>query len=327
MPSIPCRRAQRRVAGACCAVLVALMPAVAGATEPPDRAALEQQLQAARAQLDRSAREVAELSRQLYGGGTGDFARFMHGGPRGSMLGINIGGGAPREEGVEVMGVSPGGPAEGAGLRVGDVVVAVNGQALRRTGERPASLQLVEYLRAIAPGTAVKVEYLRDGKRHTASVTTATAEPPVMRVLRERMAGPLGDHPPLLPGFEGMLGPRRPFGGLELVPMTSKLGAYFGTDRGLLVVRAPQGEGLPLEEGDVLQTIGGRTPETPGHAFRILQSYQPGEKVKLGVLRQRKSLVLEATVPAAASDGEGPRPVRPPPPPPAPRPPAGDGPA
>jgi len=66
----------------------------------------------------------------------------------------------------------------------------------------------------------------------------------------------------------------------------------------------------------VLKTIGGRMPENPGHAFRILRSYQPGEKVKLGVLRQRKSLVLEATIPAAAALGgeEGRRPPAPPPP-------------
>jgi S1-C subfamily serine protease len=104
-----------------------------------------------------------------------------------------------------------------------------------------------------------------------------------------------------MPGFEGMHGPQRAFRSLELVPVTPKLGAYFGTDHGLLVVRVPEGKGLPLEEGDVLQTIDGRTPDSPGHAFRILQSYQPGEKVKLGVLRQRKQRVLDATIPAAAA--------------------------
>jgi S1-C subfamily serine protease len=68
----------------------------------------------------------------------------------------------------------------------------------------------------------------------------------------------------------------------------------------------------------VLQTIDGRTPENPGHAFRILRSYQPGEKVKLGVLRQRKSLTLEATLPAPDSLGEGAPHRRPPMPPPSP---------
>ncbi len=112
---------------------------------------------------------------------------------------------------------------------------------------------------------------------------------------------------------------------LELVALTPKLGQYFGTERGLLVVRAAD---APLEEGDVLLTIDGRTPENPAHAFRILRSYQPGEKVKLGVLRQRKALTLEATLPVPEAGLEAqpyrrqsmpPPPVPPPPvPPPAP---------
>jgi S1-C subfamily serine protease len=304
--------------------LALVAPAVSSGADAADRAALEKQLQAAREQLDRSAREVAELSRQLYGGAEGEVMRFVQGRPPGSMLGINVGGGASRDEGVEVVGVSPGGPAEHAGLKAGDVLMAVDGQALKRSGDRGPSAQLIEFMRGVEPGRAVKVDYLRDGQRRNASVTAAPADPPMMRVLRERLAGPLAEGL-AMPGLEGLLGPERSFRSLELVPLTPKLGQYFGTDRGLLVVRAANAPGLPLEEGDVLQTIDGRTPEGPGHAFRILRSYQPGEKVKLGVLRQRKALTLEATLPAAnASRENGERrhpPARPAPPAP-PQPPA-----
>ena len=308
------------IAGACCAAMFAFAPVAgfAADSDVADRAALEKELNEARAELDEAAREVAEISRQLYGGETGDAMRFVHGGPRGSMLGVNIGGGAARDEGVEVVGVSPAGPAERAGLKAGDVLVAVDGQALKRSGERTASMQLVEFMRGVEPGRAVTVEYLRDGKKHTATVNTAPAEPPIVRVIRERIAGPMGEGMPMgLPGFERMLGPDRAFRSLELVPVTPRLGAYFGTDQGLLVVRVAEGKGLPLEEGDVLQTIDGRTPDSPGHAFRILHSYQPGEKVKLGVLRQRKQLLLDATIPAADAASNGaPRPRQGPPPPP-----------
>jgi len=317
------------IAGACCVALFALAPLAgfAADTDVASRAELEKELKEARAELDKAAREVAEISRQLYGGETGDAMRFVHGGPRGSMLGVNIGGGATRDEGVEVVGVSPGGPAEQAGLKAGDVLVAIDGQSLKRSGERTASMQLVEFMRGVDPGRAVKVEYLRDGKKHAATVPTAPAEPPVVRVIRERIAGPMGEGMPMaFPGFEHMFGPNRAFGPLELVPVTPKLGAYFGTDKGLLVVRVAEGKGLPLEEGDVLQTIDGRTPDSPGHAFRILHSYQPGEKVKLGVLRQRKTLVLEATIPAADAARNGaPRLRQGPPPPPPPARPAAPG--
>ena len=318
-------RAPLLAAGACSVALLTLAPAVSLATEAGERAELEKELAEARAELDEAAREVAELSRELYGGESGDVMRFVHGGPQGSMLGINIGGGSARDEGVEVMGVSPGGPAEQAGIKTGDVLVAVDGKPLRRNGERTASTQLVELMRGVQPGSVVKVEYLRQGKRRTASVTTAPAEPPIARVIRERLVGPHWEGLPgmmlELDGLDGLVRPWRAFGSLELVPVTPKLGAYFGTDRGLLVVRAPAGKGLPLEDGDVLQTIDGRAPESPGHAFRILGSYQPGEKVKLGVLRQRKSLVLEATMPQPEAGPHGgvlrkapPAPVTPTPP-------------
>jgi len=322
------------LAGACCAALLAIAPHGGWAADTTDRAELEKELAEARAELDKAAREVAEISRQLYGGESGDVMHFVHGGPRGSMLGVNIGGGAPRDDGVEVVGVSPGGPAEQAGIKAGDVLVAVDGQALKRSGDRSASQQLVEFMRGVGTGRAVKVDYLRDGKKLTATVTTAPAEPPIVRVLRERMIGPMGEGMPLpSPDFEGAFGPERAFPALELVPVTSKLRADFGTDKGLLVVRAPAGKGLSLEEGDVLQTIDGRTPESPGHAFRILRSYQPGEKVKLGVLRHRKPLVLEATIPTPDPAQRRTQqrilrvPATPPPPAPAPRPaPGGDGP-
>jgi len=322
------------LAGACGAALLAIVPNAGFAADSVDRAALERELAEARAELDKAAREIAEISRKLYGDASGDVMRFVHGGPRGSMLGVNIGGGAPREEGGDVAGVRPAGPAEQAGIRAGDVLVAVDGQVLKRSGERSASRQLVEFMRGVEPGRVVKVDYLRDGKKRTATVTTAPAEPPIVRVLRERLIGPMGEGMPMpAPAFDSVFGPERAFPSLELVPVTPKLGAYFGTDKGLLVVRAPAGKGLPLEEGDVLQTIDGRAPESPGHAFRILHSYQPGEKVKLGVLRQRKLLVLEATIPATEPGQRRTEkrilmmPATPPPPAPVPRPapaPSGD---
>jgi S1-C subfamily serine protease len=130
----------------------------------------------------------------------------------------------------------------------------------------------------------------------------------------------------LPPDFEQFLGgPGRGFRDLELVPVTPKLGQYFGTDKGLLVVRAPAEAGAKLEEGDVILAIGGRTPENPRHAFRILGSYQPGETVKVEVLRQRKRMAVDLKVPERPAEGPmlapPPRAPEPPaaPPPPQPR--------
>ena len=42
------------------------------------------------------------------------------------------------------------------------------------------------------------------------------------------------------------------FGRAGLVALTPKLSQYFGIDKGLLVLRAPEDAGLQLEDGDVL---------------------------------------------------------------------------
>jgi len=263
--------------------------------------------------LDDAARDVADLTRQLNGGEEDDVIRFVRGGPRGAMLGVNIGDEQKRDDGVELRGVSPAGPAEAAGLRKGDVLVAIDGKPLRRSGDAAPSRQLVDYLRGVKPGQVVKLDYLRDGKRQVASVTTGEAEPPMARIMREHLPGGIP------PTFEAFLGHRRAFGSLELVQITPKLGQYFGTDKGLLVVRAPSTSGAKLEEGDVILAIDGRTPENPRHAFRILGSYEPQEKVKIDVLRQRKRTTLEVQVPDMPMEGDtlrgfGPMPVPPAPP-------------
>ena len=43
--------------------------------------------------------------------------------------------------------------------------------------------------------------------------------------------------------------------------------------------------------------IDGRTPSSASHALRILSSYQAGEKLKLNILRAKKRMSFEVTVP------------------------------
>jgi predicted metalloprotease with PDZ domain len=301
MQSARTRTFAHRALGALLASTIALAapPPVVAAAESQDKAQLQKQLDAARGRLDDAARDVADLSRQLYGDDLEGMPMPPPGGPpRGALLGINIGGGPDLAEGVEVMGVSPSGPAAAAGLKTGDVIVAVDGKSLRKSAGRPASRELVEQMRSTPPGQQVRVDYLRDGKKLSTTVTTVAAEPPMARMLREHM--PMLEGLRIPPDLGDMLqAGGRGFRALELVPVTPKLGQYFGADKGLLVVRAPPAApGVAgLEEGDVILAIGGRTPENPRHAFRILESYQPGEKVRIEVLRQRKRLALDVQMP------------------------------
>jgi hypothetical protein len=69
---------------------------------------------------------------------------------------------------------------------------------------------------------------------------------------------------------------------------------------------------LKLQDGDVIESIDGREPENSSHATRILRSYQPGEKIRLKIMRQKKPMDLEGTLPERRRIGRGPE-DRPPP--------------
>ena len=266
-------------------------------TDAKTQAALERRLADARKRLDDAAREVANLSISLsddvvpY---TRTFGRVMGGPPR-AVLGINLG---PNDDvkggGVEVVSVSPGGAAERAGLKAGDVLTEINGKTLKSSDNESAREQLLGEMRKVKPGDTVALSYRRDNKVVKASLVAQALKDHffTMAVPPAAGIGPM----PRMPNFVFMRG-EGVFGSAELVPMTPKLGQYFGTETGLLVVRAPDDSRLKLEDGDVIVDIDGRVPASPSHALRILSSYQAGEKLKLNILRTKKRMSFEITVP------------------------------
>jgi hypothetical protein len=106
--------------------------------------------------------------------------------------------------------------------------------------------------------------------------------------------------PPMdpMPEFRTFHGLNDEIGGMELATLSPALGQYFGTEKGVLVVRAPDGEAFHLRDGDVILAIDGREPKNGSHATRILRSYQPGEKIALKLMRQKKPLTVDVTMPA-----------------------------
>jgi S1-C subfamily serine protease len=84
---------------------------------------------------------------------------------------------------------------------------------------------------------------------------------------------------------------------MELTTLDADLGAYFGTTEGLLVVRAPKDSLLALKSGDVILRIGGRVPTSPSHVVRILRSYEPGDEIRVEIMRNRRRTEVTATVP------------------------------
>ncbi len=69
--------------------------------------------------------------------------------------------------GITIADVTPGSPAEQAGLKVGDTIVSVDGKDVK-TGD-----ELVADIASRKPGTKVPIGYIRNGKKDEAMVTVA----------------------------------------------------------------------------------------------------------------------------------------------------------
>ena len=286
-------------------------PAPPDAPEPPaaPRAEIERQLQEAQQQLERSAQKVAELSMSLNDEVGETVLRFEHGGSH-ATLGINIGAIDRRSsdvQGVRILSVSPGGPADSAGLKAGDVIVSFAGESLAGDRGRPPPQRLISAVRQAKPDQPVALEYRRDGKISTVQIVPKSLKES-MAELRLADLGEMGDpgHMGDMPGLPAL--PRiRPFpmgmrdeggfGTAEFVELSPHLGQYFGIDKGLLVVRAPHDERLKLQDGDVIIDIDGRVPGGVAHAFQILRSYRMGETLKLHIMRQQKRIELPIEIP------------------------------
>ena len=114
-------------------------------------------------------------------------------------------------------------------------------------------------------------------------------------------AGRLAALSPPIAGLLQMQMPLQgPVGTMELIALTPQLGRYFGTDHGVLVVRAPTHGVLKLQDGDVILSIGGRVPASSSQAIRILTSYDPGEKIRLVILREHHRVDITAKLPPPA---------------------------
>ncbi len=259
-------------------------------------------LREAKKRLEEAAAEVAALSSEIASEAMERFSRAgsaFIAGPRRSIIGVVIEA-ADSGPGAKVTDVSPGGAAEAAGIKVGDVIVAVNG-----TTVKGGAREIVRMLREVEPETRVQVRVLRDGKRRDFTVTARPfdARTFVYRTPRDMDFDFDFDFDPSHGPPFGSFGPASIHGGLagmELTSLTPQLARYFGTDKGLLVVRAPRSDFYKLQDGDVILSVDGRVPSSGSHLARILRSYQPGEKLTMHIMRERKALDLQITLPEAS---------------------------
>ena len=266
---------------------------------------VEERLRAAEARMAEAAREIAEITKERLPRMAAIEKRFAWASkPR---LGVTIET-VDEEgpvEGVKILGVSPGSAAAEAGLRPGDILTSINDEGLSADSCEESNARLLDFMNGVEGGDVLTVEYLRDGK-----VGSVEVEPHVAAENAFVWAGEAPVHvevapvpvaPEVVERFNmkfGMSWAGTGLGDLELVELNEGLGRYFGTDKGLLVVKAPKSDAYELRDGDVIQSIDGREPKDVRHAMRILSSYQAGEKLKLGIMRDKKRVTIDVEIPS-----------------------------
>ena len=143
--------------------------AVAGLAIAQDKptSAQQQELDAARAQLDQAAQRYAELTRK-YGDADAPIRiekRIL----RKPVIGVVLA--TDEQAGVRIAAVTPGSAAAGAGLKSGDRITSVDGKRVEAGSADARVQQARELLAALDAKTAVRLGYERDGKPATLSLT------------------------------------------------------------------------------------------------------------------------------------------------------------
>lgn len=288
-------------------------------------AARQKELDDARAELQRAAKSVAELSRDdVTLRSPLNIDHIIVSRPR---LGVLLSG--DDDAGVRITGVTPESGAAKAGLKAGDRLVRVAGKPVSGDSADARVANARQLLADLKADTAVRITYQRDGRAHEANVTplqisprigpageapraiffssgaggaspdgiTHVISPEVQRELRQ--LGTLGDCkgedcrlPALAEAFR--------WSNLNLATVDASLGRYFGTDAGVLVLSVGD-ELAGLQAGDVIRKVDGTPVTTPRDVTQVLRGKSEDAKVAVEYLRDRQTRTSTVAVPKAAA--------------------------
>jgi Do/DeqQ family serine protease len=176
--------------------------------------------------------------------------------------------------------VESGSPAEAAGLRQGDVIVALNGN------EVVDSNALRNDIAAMTPGSKASLTVLRDGEKKTVDVTVTEREPAAAA------GGENGEHP-----SKGRYG-------LSVQPVTPDLAEQLQLPRdtkGLAIMDIdPSGPAAEagLQQGDVIQTVNGKAVKSAADLKAALDAATDRPALLL-VQREGRNLFLALRAPQA----------------------------
>ncbi|MGH8215081.1 MAG: PDZ domain-containing protein [Rhodanobacteraceae bacterium] len=295
-------------------------------------AADAQKLADLQAHMSDLAQRMAELSARIGDQASASALRYLSDSRQG-MLGVAV---RHDKAGTTVVAVSPGSPAERAGVQVGDVITEVNARSMTfpakaadrnlstlRVGE-PVQLTVQRngktlHLKATperfssADWRATVREAERAANQAAAKVNSPEFRQHIQRQIDSAMRDASHAREAAIEAGIHAHGWQitAPWWGLNLAPLNSGLSRYFGTDQGALVLSRDAKRYPELEPGDVITKVGGQPVENPQGALRAFRDAPDDKPVTVTVHRHGKTLALAFKTPPRWA-------VLPPPPPPAP---------
>ncbi|MBB3346884.1 MULTISPECIES: Do family serine endopeptidase [unclassified Sphingomonas] len=197
--------------------------------------------------------------------------------------------GLPKDSGEIVGRVEPAGPGAKAGLRAGDVVTAINGQAV--TPEKTLSYLVAN----AAPGSTIKLDVIRDGKRQSLNATVGT------RPSEDQMAaltgGGGGDDDDSFGGGDDseQAAPASSSLGITVQPLTPQIARSIGVDstvQGVVVAATdPSSDAAQkLRRGDVISSVNSQPVRSAADVARVVAAAKAAGRpqVLLNVTRGRQ---------------------------------------
>ena len=177
--------------------------------------------------------------------------------------------GLDRPQGALVSAVEPGGPADKAGLKPGDVVLAVDGKKIDRSAEMPPLVA------GVKPGSKANLEVWRDHAKRTVAVTVG-----------ELKAEQVASAPRSNAESQGKLG-------LAVRPLTDAEKKQLDGVQGVLVEQASgPAARAGIRAGDVVTAVNGK----PVTSVQDLRAAAAKEKGTVALLVKRGEVSLFVTI-------------------------------
>jgi len=179
------------------------------------------------------------------------------------------------KEGVFVVQVTPGGPSEKAGMKEGDVIVAINGKPVSDGN------QLTGTVTATPLGSSLNIAVEREGKRHDLKVVVAD----LAQIFPEQYGNGKDTD------FKNSIEPTSAKFGMQIQSLTEQQADRLGIKQkgGVQVMGVEPGsfaEDIGLQSGDVIVAVNRQAVNSAEDITKFGNALKPGDAVQFRVLNK-----------------------------------------